>query len=39
VVLSGRARKKAKKLGFKKVHVSLTHIKDLALAIALVEKV
>lgn len=39
VVLSGRAREKAEELGFKEVHVSLTHTKDFAQAIALAEKV
>lgn len=38
VVLSGWAKKRAEELGFKEIHISLTHIKDLAQAIALAEK-
>lgn len=38
VSLYGKAEKVAKKLEFKKIHVSLTHIENLTIAIAFAEK-
>jgi len=39
VILSGRAAAVSKELGFKEIHVGLTHIRNLAQAVAFAEKV